>query len=54
MADSIGNFLSTLKQNTPYLKDRDVNHEVALGIMLHLFLFLSFIGIFYLLVRTFI
>lgn len=54
MADFIGNFLSSLKQNTPYLKDHDVNHEVALGIVLHLFVFLCFITIFYLLVRTFI
>lgn len=54
MADSIGNFLSTVKQNTPYLKDHDVNHEVALGIVMHLFIFLCFITIFYLLVRKFI
>ena len=53
MADSIGNFLSTVKQNTPYLKDHDVNHEVVLGIVLHLFIFLCFISIFYLLVRKF-
>ncbi len=53
MADFIGNFLSSLKQNIPYLKDHEVNREVALGIILHLFVFLCFIIIFYLLVRTF-
>lgn len=53
MTDFFGNFLSTLKQNIPYLKDRDVNPEVSLGIVLHLFLLLCFLVLFYLLVRTF-
>lgn len=53
MTEFFGNFLSTLKQNIPYLKDRDVNPEVALGIVLHLFLLLCFLVLFYLLVRTF-
>lgn len=38
MADFLGNFLSALKQNIPYLKDRDVNSEIMLGILMHLFL----------------
>jgi len=53
MADFLGNFLSTLKQNIPYLKDRNVSSEVMLGILMHLFLILCFIALFYLLVRKF-
>jgi len=54
MADSTGNFLSTVKQNIPYLKDHEVNHEVALGIVMHLFIFICFITMFYLLIIKFI
>lgn len=54
MADSIGNFLSTIKQNIPYLKDHEVTHEVALGIVMHLFIFICFITLFSLLVIKFI
>lgn len=53
MADFLGNFLSTLKQNVPYLKDHDVSSEVILGVLMHLFLILCFIALFYLLVRKF-
>jgi hypothetical protein len=53
MAGFLGNFLSGLKQNIPYLKDHDISSEVAIGIILHLFIFLSFITLFYLLVRKF-
>ncbi|KAF5048879.1 hypothetical protein DSECCO2_445550 [anaerobic digester metagenome] len=53
MADFLGNFLSALKQNIPYLKDRDVNSEIMLGILMHLFLVVCFIGLFGLLVMKF-
>jgi hypothetical protein len=53
MADFLGNFLSTLKQNTPYLKDHDVNPEVMLGALMHLFLVICIIILLYLLARTF-
>ena len=53
MADFHGNFLSGLKQNIPYLKDRDINPEVVVGVLLHLALLLSFLILFYLLVRKF-
>jgi len=53
MTDSIGNLLSTLKQNIPYFKDHDVSSEVMLGALMHLFLILCFIVLFYLLVRKF-
>jgi len=53
MTDSIGNLLSTLKQNIPYFKDHEVSSEVMLGALMHLFLILCFIVLFYLLVRKF-
>lgn len=53
MADFLGNFLSDLKQNIPYLKDRDANSEVMLGVVMHLFLVICFIGLFGLLVMKF-
>lgn len=53
MADSRENSTSDLKENIPYLKDHKVDSEVALGILLHLFLFLCFIILLYLLVRQF-
>jgi hypothetical protein len=53
MAGSLENFLSTIKKNVPYLKDHDVNSEVMLGILMHLFLLICFIVLFYLLVRKF-
>jgi hypothetical protein len=53
MADFLGNFLSDLKQNVPYLKDRDVSSETMFGILMHLFLVVCFITLFYLLVRKF-
>lgn len=54
MAESGRNSPSDLKENIPYLKDHKVNSEVILGILLHLFLFLCFIILFYLLVRKYI
>ncbi len=53
MAGFLGNFLSGLRQNIPYLKDHDVSSEVVIGIFMHLFIFLCFIILFYLLVRKF-
>jgi len=53
MADFLGNFLSNMKQNIPYLKDHDVSSEVIVGALMHLFLILCFIILFYLLVRKF-
>jgi len=53
MAESIGNLLSTLKQNIPYFKDHDISSEVMLGALMHLFLIICFIVLFYLLVRKF-
>lgn len=53
MAESTGNLLSTLKQNIPYFKDHDISSEVMLGALMHLFLIICFIVLFYLLVRKF-
>jgi len=53
MADFTGNLLSTLKKNIPYFKDHDISSEVMLGALMHLFLILCFIVLFYLLVRKF-
>jgi hypothetical protein len=53
MADFLGNFLSTIKRNVPYLKDHDVSSEVMLGVLMHLFLVICIIILLYLLARTF-
>mgnify|MGYP000993596487 CR=1 FL=1 len=53
MADFLGNFLSGIKQNVPYLKDHDISSEVMLGVLMHLFLIICFIALFYMLVRKF-
>jgi len=53
MADFTGNLLSTLKENIPYFKDHDISSEVMLGALMHLFLIICFIILFYLLVRKF-
>lgn len=53
MADFLGNFLSGLIQNIPYLKDRNVSPEVVLGVSMHLLLIACFIGLFGLLVMKF-
>lgn len=53
MAGFLGNFLSGLKQNIPYLKDHNVSSEVMLGVSMHLLVIVCFIFLFYLLVRQF-
>jgi hypothetical protein len=53
MADFLGNFLSSVIQNVPYLKDRNISPEVMLGVSMHLLLIVCFIGLFGLLVMKF-
>jgi len=53
MADFLGNFLSSIKKNIPYLKDHDISSEVMLGVLMHLFLVICIIILLYLLARTF-
>jgi hypothetical protein len=53
MADFLGNFLSGLIQNIPYLRDRNISPEVMLGLSMHLLLIVCFIGLFGLLVMKF-
>jgi hypothetical protein len=53
MTGSLGNFLSSLKQNIPYLKDRNISSEVMLGVSMHLFLIVCFLALFGLLVMKF-
>jgi len=53
MEDSPKNYPSTWKQNVPFLKDREVNHEVVIGVLMHFFLFLCLIILLYLLAKQF-
>lgn len=53
MADFLGNFLSDLKKNIPFLKSDKVNSEVVIGIVLHIILFICILILLYLLARQF-
>ncbi len=53
MTDFLGNFFSSLKQNVPYLKERNITSEVMLGVSMHLVIIVCFIILFYLLVRNY-
>jgi hypothetical protein len=53
MANFLGNFLSDLKKNIPFLKSDKVNSEVVIGIVLHLILFICILILLYLLAKQF-
>lgn len=54
MEDSPKNSPSTWKQNVLFLKDREVNPDILIGVLMHLFLILCLIILLYLLAKQFL
>jgi hypothetical protein len=53
MAGSNGDFLSTIVKKIPFLNKYQINSEILLGVLMHLFLFLCIMFLLYLLARQF-
>jgi hypothetical protein len=53
MAQFLENFLSTLKRKAPFLNKHHISYEVALGVLMHLFLFSCVLYLLFLLYRTY-
>jgi len=53
MAEILANLLFTLKKKAQFLKERHIIYEVAIGVLMHLFLFSCFLYLLLLLYRTY-
>jgi hypothetical protein len=53
MPEILENFLFTLKKKAQFLNEHHIIYEVALGVLMHLFLFICVLYLLFLLYRTY-